>query len=121
MLFKHLEVELFWTNAHRLIDENTFEWTNGEKLQYTNWKNSESEEKKTINYCVAVNLEKGFWLAEDCFARLPFVCEFYANGKEVPSTALALEDFPGLYLKSILFFNSYFRFAPSHTKCPKRN
>uniref|UniRef100_A0A914Z2C5 Uncharacterized protein n=1 Tax=Panagrolaimus superbus TaxID=310955 RepID=A0A914Z2C5_9BILA len=96
LLFKHLEVEEFWTNAHRLIDESTFTWTDGKDFQYKNWKNNESEEKETINDCVAVNLEKGFWFPENCFSRLPFVCEFYGKGKEVPPTALVLEEFPDL-------------------------
>uniref|UniRef100_A0AC35G110 Uncharacterized protein n=1 Tax=Panagrolaimus sp. PS1159 TaxID=55785 RepID=A0AC35G110_9BILA len=102
LLFKHLEVEQFWANAHRLIDENTFEWTNGEDFKFTNWKNNGSEENM-INDCVAVNLEKGFWKTEDCFARLPFVCEFYGKGKEVPQTALVLEEFPDLpnYISSV--------------------
>uniref|UniRef100_A0AC34FLC4 C-type lectin domain-containing protein n=1 Tax=Panagrolaimus sp. ES5 TaxID=591445 RepID=A0AC34FLC4_9BILA len=106
LLFKHLEVEHFWTNAHRLIDGNTFTWTDGKDFEYKNWKNNESGEennqiflhfeKENINDCVAVNLEKGFWAPENCFSRLPFVCEFYGKGKQVPPTALALEEFPEL-------------------------
>uniref|UniRef100_A0A914QWP7 C-type lectin domain-containing protein n=1 Tax=Panagrolaimus davidi TaxID=227884 RepID=A0A914QWP7_9BILA len=90
LFFKHLETEEFWTNGHRLMDTKTFRWINGDEIAYDNLLNSHTENDQD---CMTVNLEKGFWKHENCFTRLPFVCEFVGDKKEVPPTAIIFETF----------------------------
>lgn len=61
-----------WVGASDQDDENIFQWTNKENLEFTNWFPSETSNSHGIEDCVAMCYE-GLWNDDNCNNTLNFI------------------------------------------------
>lgn len=63
----------FWTGANDLVSSGVWSWTDGKPFSYADWAQGEPS-TQFGNDCVKVSMTNGFWIADNCYQKFPFIC-----------------------------------------------
>ncbi|KAE9548049.1 hypothetical protein FO519_008739 [Halicephalobus sp. NKZ332] len=72
-IFKKINATSFWVGASDLASSGVWAWTDGSPFSYNEWKVGEPNPSQGSD-CGQIQMEDGFWVAVNCFSKLPFVC-----------------------------------------------
>uniref|UniRef100_A0A914QIJ7 C-type lectin domain-containing protein n=1 Tax=Panagrolaimus davidi TaxID=227884 RepID=A0A914QIJ7_9BILA len=70
-LFHESTVVDFWIGLNALVSPGNFSWTDKTNVDFMDWAPSDNKNQT----CVAVTIQNGYWISDDCYKTKPFVCE----------------------------------------------
>jgi hypothetical protein len=70
---KYVKTSDLWIGATKMNNNETWQWTDGSKVDFKDWENGHPN-NSTKNNCATFAISNGYWNAQECSIKKPFVC-----------------------------------------------